>query len=539
MKNLTLLKTGLPAMFLLLSCAMLSAQEDYRSPLGNRILRESGEHRVFQYTSTSHRDPCKVFIGVGTESKEGQLEVSYVIDHTPAHNSGVQAGDVILALDGVPVNSQSALTRERDKHAQGEAFTLSILREGKEMTVNARFRECSEEEMEQHRLRKEEIETRMAERMKFAEERMAEAQERMKHYTFSNTATRITRDPCKVFIGVGTESRDGQVRVSYTIDDTPASVSGVQAGDVILALDGVPVNSQSALSRERDKHTQGEAFTLSILREGKEMTVNARFRECSEEEMEQHRLHKEEMETRMAERMEFAAERMAEAQERVRHYAYTYTPVERDPCKVFIGVYAGSSGAEGGVRVSGVIDNTPAKLSGVQTGDVILAMDGAAVNSYQELLTERNKHKPGEAFRLEVLREGERLNIVAGFKACPTDKEELAVEEPAIEEVVEEAPAVEAPQWQLPSGLQIETLTVGPNPTAGLVNVQFEAEAVPTTVRIMDTSGKVMYSNPINRFSGYFNEQINLGGNAPGTYILTIEQNGKSLSRKIILMPRA
>jgi hypothetical protein len=308
----------------------------------------------------------------------------------------------------------------------------------------------------------------------------------------------------------------------------------------------VPVRTQTELGRERDKHSQGEAFTLSILRKGSEMKINARFRECSEEEMAQHRLRQEEMETLMAERMQLVEERMAEVQGRVRHYSYTYahTPVERDPCKVFIGVYAGGSGAEGqGVRVSGVIEDTPAKLSGVQSGDVILALDDVWVNSFQELLTERNKHKPGEAFRLDVLRNGERLNIAATFKACPTDKEEPAVEEPAVEEVaelvLEEAPATEPVQLQLSSELQVELLTVGPNPTAGLVNVQFEAEAVPTTVRVMDTSGKTVYSNPLNRFGGYFNEQINLGGNAPGTYILTIEQNGKSLSRKIILMPRA
>jgi hypothetical protein len=87
------------------------------------------------------------------------------------------------------------------------------------------------------------------------------------------------------------------------------------------------------------------------------------------------------------------------------------------------------------------------------------------------------------------------------------------------------------------NALQLESLQVFPNPTAGPLNVRFEAEAVPTTVRIFDASGKAVYSKGLNQFNGSFNEQINLFGNTPGTFILSVQQGNKTLTRKVVLVP--
>jgi hypothetical protein len=87
--------------------------------------------------------------------------------------------------------------------------------------------------------------------------------------------------------------------------------------------------------------------------------------------------------------------------------------------------------------------------------------------------------------------------------------------------------------------LHLESLELYPNPTTGPVNVRFEAEALPTTVRILDATGKTVYSKVMNQFNGYFSEQINLFGNTPGTYMLSIQQGKKASSKKIVLMPGA
>ncbi|MBK9339034.1 MAG: PDZ domain-containing protein [Lewinellaceae bacterium] len=343
---------------------------------------------------------------------------------------------------------------------------------------------------------------------------------RRDHSNFSNQ-----HDPCQVFIGVGTSAVSGGLQVDYTVDGTPARTAGVLAGDVLLALDGVPVRSQSELIRERDKHRQGDAFSMKILRDGREMTVNARFKACSPEELEISRQNREMEEIRMEE----MAERMAEKYLRAQR-------VERDPCKVFIGVYSSGYAIDGrGTRVTGVIDDTPAKQSGIQPGDVILAFNNQPINTHNDLLLERNKYQPGDAFRLTVVRNGATLNIDARFKSCATP-------DAAPVQNNKEVPAGTESRNE-PAGadnlLSLEVLEAYPNPTYGPLNIRFEAEAVPTTVRILDVSGKAVYTKDLPRFGGSFSEQINLFSQKPGNYVLSIQQGDNIRTRQIVLLPGA
>ncbi len=358
-----------------------------------------------------------------------------------------------------------------------------------------------------------------------------------------NTTNFSYRNACKPFIGVGTSSVAGGLNVDYTVDNTPATQYGIVAGDLILTMDGVPVRSQSELMRERDKHQQGEAFTLTILREGVEKTVNARFKECSAEELESVQQRMESMlvekEIRLAEmqtRMQEKFQRMELNDRAFFDRSYYTHKTERDPCKVFIGVYTSDNAMEGrGTRVDGVIDDTPAKQSGVQSGDVIIAFNGVPVNTYAELTAERDKSKAGDAFRLTVMRDGVKMKIDARFKSCDT-KSDVKLEEKV--EVLPENTQREAPQ-NLDNTLTLEVFEAFPSPTFGTLNIQFEAEAVPTTVRILDISGRTVYQKGLPKFNGSFSEQVNLFDNKAGNYVLSIQQGDKVQSKQIVLLPRA
>jgi S1-C subfamily serine protease len=73
----------------------------------NAMAQGSARTHYFGYSASNASNPCKVFIGVGTSSTHEGLKVDYTIDDTPAQNSGILAGDIILAIDGVPVSSQA------------------------------------------------------------------------------------------------------------------------------------------------------------------------------------------------------------------------------------------------------------------------------------------------------------------------------------------------------------------------------------------------------------------------------------------------
>jgi serine protease Do len=61
---------------------------------------------------------------------------------------------------------------------------------------------------------------------------------------------------------------------------------------------------------------------------------------------------------------------------------------------------------EQGVLVTRVVNGSPAEDSGMVDGDIILRMDGAAVNSVEDLVEEIHQRKVGQKIRITVLRRG-------------------------------------------------------------------------------------------------------------------------------------
>ncbi len=448
----------------------------------------------FNNNFNGHRDPCKVFIGVETNNlPSGGLKVTRVLDGTPAQKSGVQEGDIIVSLDNVTVNTQSALIAQRDKHQQGEAFTLAIQRDGKDMNINARFNSCTAEEQAESKKMAEknaDCMARMGDQMKALEEKMAE---------LGTSMESIQRPILGIYPGDENPAERGVV-VGSVISGKGAAAAGLQEGDVIVNVGGKAINGEGGIGRALSGHKAGDQVNVVYLRNGQTQQTNVTL----------------------------STDR-----------TFARTMVERDPCKVFIGVYTSNAGVEGkGVRVNGVIDNTPAKESDIIIGDIILQLDDVAIATHNGLQIERDKHQPGDEFTLTILRNGQTMKVNARFKAC--DKTNAVTEKPASEvvELLNEEPK-DAQLRDLGNGVKMNIFQVSPNPTVGILNIQFEAEAVPTTVNITDLSGKTVYTNTINQFSGVFSEQLNLEDQAPGNYVLSIRQGDKVSTKKFVLMPRA
>ena len=79
--------------------------------------------------------------------------------------------------------------------------------------------------------------------------------------------------------------------------------------------------------------------------------------------------------------------------------------------------------AENGVRVDGVTPGGPAAESGVVTGDIIIAMDGAELggDSPAELLVGQMENvSPGDAVVLTIIRDGdeEEIEVIAGSSSA-------------------------------------------------------------------------------------------------------------------------
>jgi hypothetical protein len=294
----------------------------------------------------------------------------------------------------------------------------------------------------------------------------------------------------KAFLGIypGSTDDNAGVAVRGVVDRTGAQAGGIQKGDVIQSIAGYATNGTYGLSGVLQKLEPGQQVEVQVLRDGQPQALSVVLGE--------------------------------------KEYMRTVLNEDREPCDVFIGVYVGGTGANGeGVQVTNIIGGTPAEEYGVQPGDIILAMDGVKVNGNAELLKERDKHEPGEEFMLTINRGGMVKDLGAKFYLC--------------ERVEEEAPAIVEEAMDVPeSTLELGNYRAFPNPSYGLIRVQFAAEEAPVSVQITDVSGRVVYQQQLNQFDGYFDEEIDLSGATPGNLFLTIQQDGKLTTKQLLLINR-
>ena len=87
------------------------------------------------------------------------------------------------------------------------------------------------------------------------------------------------------------------------------------------------------------------------------------------------------------------------------------------PQRAWLGVFAHP--LEEGIVVAGVVPDGPGARSGVQEGDVIVALDSQEVPTRKELYQKLWRHGPGEKIALEVLRDNELrvVHVTGGDRA--------------------------------------------------------------------------------------------------------------------------
>ena len=68
-------------------------------------------------------------------------------------------------------------------------------------------------------------------------------------------------------------------------------------------------------------------------------------------------------------------------------------------------------GYPGGVVVFSVAEGSPAEQAGIQQYDIITAINGNNINSYEQLNSETNRYSPGETITITIYREGQEKSI--------------------------------------------------------------------------------------------------------------------------------
>jgi len=81
----------------------------------------------------------------------------------------------------------------------------------------------------------------------------------------------------------------------------------------------------------------------------------------------------------------------------------------------------------------------------------------------------------------------------------------------------------------------IDEISVFPNPTSDLLQVQLSTEGEEVILTIVDLSGKTVSSNVFNTHNGMNLLKIHTGELAEGTYLLYIQKGDSKLTEKVIV----
>lgn len=217
------------------------------------------------------------------------------------------------------------------------------------------------------------------------------------------------------FLGVHlteeTELDEGGARVTMVVPDSAADRSGIEVGDVIVEFDGASVHGPMGLSERIGERDAGDRVNLTVIRDGRERTLDAELGERTNA-------------LRLM-GLPGGLEHLA-CDEDDTHCSFSFS-CEGDDCaevhwqmartggKPLLGVqlvemtgelrrHMGSE-ADEGVLVSLVIEESAAEAGGVEVGDVIVAVDGHRIGDVDDLRRALST-LAGKRFDVDVVRDG-------------------------------------------------------------------------------------------------------------------------------------
>jgi len=351
----------------------------------------------------------------------------------------------------------------------------------------------------------------------------------------------------------GEASKSGGVIVNEIIENSGAEKAGLQEGDIILTLDGNKVQSHSDITSLISAKKPNENIEVGILRNGEEQIISATLGT-------KHNISwtvttpsgdKNGSFKTVNINFEGTSNQLVKSLAELQQLNSIHWTTEREtvnPCEklremrgaALIGVYV-SQYSKNGVLVQGLVENTGASKSGLQSGDIITSVSGTEVKTYPELRKTVVSHKPGESVVVTFIRDGKIHRVNSTLSSIADTRQELVASlESECSNVVAQEPIKVAstgmPQTGIQSGEPTELLqlTISPNPTTGIANIHFVNDAKQAaTITVLDLKGSVVHTQELT--AGTIDVSLDLTSFPKGLYIITVNQGEHKFSDKIVV----
>jgi serine protease Do len=193
--------------------------------------------------------------GFGFRPEQKGALVQQVVKGTPADKAGLEPGDLVVSMNGKPIESSSALTRGVATVPPGEKVALTLIRKGAEKKVSLTVAKRPDEEA--------------LARGDFSGEEEGEEQGAASDEGKSKVKLGITVQPITPDLGkrLGTEPGEGLVVVEVD-PEGPAARAGIREGDVVVEVNRDRVKSSADVGKALARLKDGDMALLRVKRGG-------------------------------------------------------------------------------------------------------------------------------------------------------------------------------------------------------------------------------------------------------------------------------
>jgi serine protease Do len=196
--------------------------------------------------------------------------IESVREGTPATRAGLQKGDVILEFDGERARSARQFTRLVRETAPGRAVKMTVMRDGGKRTVDVTPEVRDNVLVQRYPDVTGDVFRALPREFNFRFDPQDFFNEGFGSQRRLGISVVPLSDQLAAYFGV----KEG-VLVSEVMSGTPAATAGIQAGDVITAVNGHAVMSSTDVVREAREAGPGSTLDIGLTRNRKEMTLKA------------------------------------------------------------------------------------------------------------------------------------------------------------------------------------------------------------------------------------------------------------------------
>ncbi len=366
------------------------------------------------------------------------------------------------------------------------------------------------------------------------------------------------------------------VEILEVLKDSPAQAAGLTPGDVITHVDGSTVSDPGSLSAMIRSHKAGDKVKVTYHRDGKKQQVAVTLGEREEQREHAYFGH--------------GKDHPHHSSRWYRHHGpRAYLGVTLDEASI------GDTGA----AVGSVEEGSAAEVMGLRKNDLIRTINGQPVRDAHDLSRRIRSMRPGDPIVLGIQRDGvlqevrgelgekpgmpdmeipfpqldsmnfnfKELHELEGFQfklegVSEEDREKLRKEMDVLRREMDKLRQELSGGWHsetrikiegreltdtekamlkekgvsgLENELQIEDLSIFPNPSNGFFRIQFDVpERGDLEVDVHDTAGERIYQERITAYQGRYERTLDLNDKTSGTYYLVLRQNGKATTRKLV-----